>query len=74
MKSFSANPRVRGFTSTDNTRRYRLHKQIREKKINCKIYTRTRTVLIPIEMEDVDPLLRKLANEYGYKLQTEAFT
>ena len=74
MKTFPANSRVRGFTSKDNSRRYRLHKQIRDKEINCKLYARTRTILIPVEMEDIDPLLMKLANEYGYKLQTEAFT
>lgn len=51
MKSYPANSRVRGFTPKDNSRRYRLHKQIKDKEINCKIYARTRTVLIPIETE-----------------------
>ncbi|MEA1849234.1 hypothetical protein U9K52_09945 [Chryseobacterium sp. MHB01] len=74
MKAFTANPRVRGFTSNDNAERYKLHKKIRSKEVNCKINARSRTILIPIETEDVDPLLLQLSTLYGYKIQTEAFS
>ncbi|WBV60270.1 hypothetical protein PFY12_14675 [Chryseobacterium camelliae] len=74
MKTFAANPRVRGFTSNDNAERYKLHKKIRAKEINCKIFARSRTILIPIETEEVDPMLMELSKLYGYKIQTEAFT
>lgn len=74
MKSFPANLRVRGFTSCDNADRYKLHKKIRKNGVNCQIFARTRTVLIPIETETVDPLLMELSVKYGYKIQTEAFS
>ncbi len=74
MKSFPANPRVRGFTSCDNSDRYKLHKRIRKSGINCQIFARTRTVIIPLETETVDPLLMELSNKYGYKIQTAAFS
>jgi hypothetical protein len=74
MKTFPANPRVRGFTSNDNAERYKLHKKIRSKNIQCKIFARSRTILVPLEISDIDPLLMELSNLYGYKIQTEAFT
>ena len=74
MKTFSANLRVRGFTACDNAQRYKLHKQIRKKGVICEIYARSRTVIIPLETPEVDPLLMELATIYGYKIQTEAFT
>ena len=35
---------------------------------------RSRTILVPLEISDIDPLLMELSNLYGYKIQTEAFT
>lgn len=73
MKTFPANLRVRGYTSFDNAQRYKLHKQIRKKGLKCEIYARSRTILIPLDTPEVDPLLMELASCYGYKIQTEAF-
>ncbi|SHF17092.1 hypothetical protein SAMN02787073_1590 [Chryseobacterium vrystaatense] len=74
MKTFPANPRVRGFTSSDNMQRYKIHKQIRKKGFKCEVYARSRTVLIPLDTPEVDPLLMELVKRYGYKIQTEAFS
>lgn len=74
MKTYAANPRVRGFTPSDNSERYKLHRKIRAKDVNCKIFARSRTITIPIEMEEIDPMLFELSNSYGYKIQTEAFS
>ncbi|AZB01257.1 hypothetical protein EG359_17285 [Chryseobacterium joostei] len=74
MKTFPANIRVRGFTAQDNANRYKLHRQIRKKDVNCKIFAKSRTITIPLGEENINPLLMELVNKYGYKIQVEAFT
>lgn len=73
MKTFTAHPRVRGFSKDDNDSRYKIHRKIRYREIDCKIFAKRRTIIIPIEMTELHPLLSELIQDYGYKIQTEAF-
>ncbi|GAB0155916.1 hypothetical protein CHRYSEOSP005_11780 [Chryseobacterium sp. Alg-005] len=73
MKTFKGHPRVRGFSKDDNDSRYKIHRKIRYRNIDCKIFAKRRTIIIPIEMTELHPLLLELIKDYGHKIQTEAF-
>lgn len=62
---------VKGFSKSENQRRYFLHYQIRQK--GGKISTLQRIVFIPLNQDVRDPLIIELSRRFGYQVQTEAF-
>ena len=60
---------MKGFSKTQNQRRYTLHRILRKK--GFKINTLDRTIFIPIEESEVqEPGILELSKKFGYLVQT----
>lgn len=63
----------RGFTKSENSKRYYRHRKIKEGK-QVRICAETRTIFTPMDFKiEEDKHVKVLVQQFDYAIQTEAF-